>query len=469
MRHELTKNCRDFIDDTVLDGLVANEVEDAVRVREVIARSMNKEPLSVSDTAALLAVKDPDLLEEIFEAARDLKRNVYGNRIVIFAPLYIGNYCINDCKYCAFRSSLRTTVRKTLNEQEVVAQVEALEDVGHKRLILVFGEHPDYTPEFMAETVRRVYSVKKGKGDIRRVNINAAPLNVDGYKVVKDAGIGTYQIFMESYHHETYARYHPAHTHKGDYLYRQDGLTRAYEAGCDDVGIGALFGLYDWRFEVLAMVTHSHYLMDRFGCGPHTVSFPRIRPAHGVNLDEKYLVNDADFKKLVAILRLAIPYTGMILTARETPEIRREVMEFGVSQIDAGTRIELAGYTEDGSKQELKREQFQIGDVRSMDEILCELLRNDYIPSFCTSCYRTGRTGEQFMEFAIPGFIEKFCTPNAMLTLEEYLLDYGSPESIREGERVIAQELEKYQHANKADLLRKLKKIKEESVRDLYF
>jgi len=469
MRHELTKNCRDFIDDTVLDGLVANEVEDAVRVREVIARSMNKEPLSVSDTAALLAVKDPDLLEEIFEAARDLKRNVYGNRIVIFAPLYIGNYCINDCKYCAFRSSLRTTVRKTLNEQEIVAQVEALEDVGHKRLILVFGEHPDYTPEFMAETVRRVYSVKKGKGDIRRVNINAAPLNVDGYKVVKDAGIGTYQIFMESYHHETYARYHPAHTHKGDYLYRQDGLTRAYEAGCDDVGIGALFGLYDWRFEVLAMVTHSHYLMDRFGCGPHTVSFPRIRPAHGVNLDEKYLVNDADFKKLVAILRLAIPYTGMILTARETPEIRREVMEFGVSQIDAGTRIELAGYTEDGSKQELKREQFQIGDVRSMDEILCELLRNDYIPSFCTSCYRTGRTGEQFMEFAIPGFIEKFCTPNAMLTLEEYLLDYGSPESIREGERVIAQELEKYQHANKADLLRKLKKIKEESVRDLYF
>jgi 2-iminoacetate synthase len=469
MRHELTKNCRDFIDDTVLDGLVANEVEDAVRVREVIARSMNKEPLSVSDTAALLAVKDPDLLEEIFEAARDLKRNVYGNRIVIFAPLYIGNYCINDCKYCAFRSSLRTTVRKTLNEQEVVAQVEALEDVGHKRLILVFGEHPDYTPEFMAETVQRVYSVKKGKGDIRRVNINAAPLNVDGYKVVKDAGIGTYQIFMESYHHETYARYHPAHTHKGDYLYRQDGLTRAYEAGCDDVGIGALFGLYDWRFEVLAMVTHSHYLMDRFGCGPHTVSFPRIRPAHGVNLDEKYLVSDADFKKLVAILRLAIPYTGMILTARETPEIRREVMEFGVSQIDAGTRIELAGYTEDGSKQELKREQFQIGDVRSMDEILCELLRNDYIPSFCTSCYRTGRTGEQFMEFAIPGFIEKFCTPNAMLTLEEYLLDYGSPESIREGERVIAQELEKYQHANKADLLRKLKKIKEESVRDLYF
>jgi 2-iminoacetate synthase len=469
MKHELSNGCRDFIDDAKIDCMVANGREDAVKVREVIARSLNKEPLSVADTAALLAVKDRDLLEEIFEAARELKRNVYGNRIVIFAPLYIGNYCINDCKYCAFRSSLRTTVRKTLGPDEVVAQVEALEDVGHKRLILVFGEHPDYTPEFIADTVRTVYGVKKGKGEIRRVNINAAPLNTDGYRLVKDAGIGTYQIFMETYHHATYAKYHPAHTHKGDYLYRQDGLTRAYEAGCDDVGIGALFGLYDWRFEVLAMVTHSHYLMERFGCGPHTVSFPRIRPAHGVKLDDHYQVSDADFKKLVAILRLAIPYTGMILTARETPEIRREVMEFGVSQIDAGTRIELAGYTEDGQAQELKREQFQIGDVRSMDEILCELLKNEYIPSFCTSCYRTGRTGEQFMEFAIPGFIEKFCTPNAMLTLEEYLLDYGSPETVCEGERVIAQELAKYDHANKAELLRKLKKIKEESVRDLYF
>jgi 2-iminoacetate synthase len=359
-------------------------------------------------------------------------------------------------------------VRKTLNDAEVVQQVEALEDAGHKRLILVFGEHPDYGPEFIADTVRRVYGVKKGKGEIRRVNINAAPLNEDGYRMVKEAGIGTYQIFMETYHHGAYRKYHPENTHKGDYLYRQDGLTRAYEAGCDDVGIGALFGLYDWRFEVMAMVTHSRFLMDRFGCGPHTVSFPRIRPAHGVQLDERYLVSDADFKRLVAILRLAIPYTGMILTARETPEIRREVMEFGVSQIDAGTRIELAGYTH-GGEQELNKEQFQIGDMRSMDEILCELLRNDYIPSFCTSCYRVGRTGEQFMEFAIPGFIEKFCTPNALLTLQEYLLDYGSDEAVREGERVIAAELEKYAGLNKESLLAKLRSMREESKRDLYF
>lgn len=467
MKHEFTKDCKDFIHDTALDTLVVQTAQDPIQVREIIAKSLDKNPLLVEETAALLAVTDRDLLEEIFNAARTLKKNVYGNRIVIFAPLYIGNFCINDCKYCAFRSSLRTTVRKTLNNDEVVQQVEALEDAGHKRLILVFGEHPHYTPEFIADTVRTVYNVKKGKGEIRRVNINAAPLNTEGYRTVKAAGIGTYQIFMETYHHETYRKYHPSHTHKGDYLYRLDGLTRAYEAGCDDVGIGALFGLYDWRFEVLAMVQHSRFLMDRFGCGPHTVSFPRVRPAHGVKLDEQYLVNDDEFKRLVAILRLSIPYTGMILTARETPEIRREVMEFGVSQIDAGTKIELAGYTSK-QDQQLKKEQFHIGDTRSMDEILCELLKNKYIPSFCTSCYRTGRTGEQFMEFAIPGFIEKFCTPNALLTLEEYLQDYGSAEAKREGEKVINHELAKYHHPNKKKLVEKLNQIKQ-NKRDLYF
>jgi 2-iminoacetate synthase len=468
MEHKLTDDCKDFIDDVKLDTLVAETTEDPVKVREVIAKSMKKEPLTVEETATLLAVTDKDLLEEIFDAARKLKTDVYGNRIVIFAPLYIGNFCINDCKYCAFRRSMRTTVRKTLDVSEVKQQVEALEDAGHKRLILVFGEHPDYTPEFIAEAVKNVYKVKKGKGEIRRVNINAAPMDIEGYKTVKEAGIGTYQIFMETYHHETYRKYHPEHTHKGDYLYRLDGLTRAYEAGCDDVGIGALFGLYDWRFEVLAMVTHSRFLMDRFGCGPHTVSFPRIRPAHGVELDEQYIVSDDEFKRLVAILRLAIPYTGMILTARETPEIRREVMEFGVSQIDAGTKIELAGYTKN-DEQELNKEQFHIGDTRSMDEILRELLENDYIPSFCTSCYRQGRTGEQFMEFAIPGFIEKFCTPNAMITLEEYLLDYASDETRKIGEDLIQRELEKYNHPNKEKLIENLKQTKEKHKRDLYF
>ncbi len=467
-KRELSEKCVDFINDDKLDSLAAKTAEDPARVRDAIAKSMAKEPLDTTETAALLAVRSEDLLEEIFEAARKLKRDVYGNRIVIFAPLYIGNFCVNDCKYCAFRRSLRETVRKSLDDNEIRQQVEALEDAGHKRLILVYGEHPDYTPEYIAHTVREVYSVRKGHGEIRRVNINAAPMDREGYKIVKDAGIGTYQIFMETYNHEAYKKFHPTNTHKGDYLYRLDGLTRAYEAGCDDVGIGALFGLYDWRFEVLAMVEHSRFLMDRFGCGPHTVSFPRIRPAHGVQLDERYMVSDDDFKKLVAILRLSIPYTGMILTARETPEIRREVMEFGVSQIDAGTRIELAGYTKD-TPQKLNEEQFSIGDTRSMDEILRELLQNGYIPSFCTSCYRQGRTGEQFMEFAIPGFIERFCTPNALLTLEEYLLDYASDETRAIGEKLIQRELERYEHPNRDKLIENLDKTKTDNQRDLYF
>lgn len=468
MNKQLSKGHVDFIDDDALNALVETTVVDPVRVRDVVAKSMAKEPLDLEETAALLVADGDDLVEEIYDAARRLKRDVYGNRIVIFAPLYIGNFCLNDCKYCAFRRSLRSTVRKTLTESELGEQIEALEDQGHKRLILVYGEHPDYTPEFIARTVRQVYSVKKGRGEIRRVNINAAPLDHAGYRTVKAAGIGTYQIFQETYHHETYRHYHPPETHKGDYDWRLDGLNRAYEAGCDDVGLGVLFGLYDWRFEVLGLVAHSRHLLGRFGCGPHTISFPRVRPAHGVQLDPRYLVSDREFKRLVAILRLSVPYTGMILTARETPEIRREVMAFGVSQIDAGTRIELAGYTKTGS-QELNKEQFEIGDVRSLDEILVELLRNGYLPSFCTACYRLGRTGEHFMEFAIPGFIEKFCTPNAILTLEEYLTDNGSEDALKEGERVIQEELNKYEHPNKGKLIEKLNDIKTNAARDQYF
>lgn len=467
-KKQFSAGCTDFINDHAIEQCIALAKEDKGKVREIIAKSLTKEPLTVEDTAVLVAATSPDLVEEIFSAARKLKKEVYGNRIVIFAPLYIGNFCINDCKYCAFRRSLRTTVRKTLKIHEIEKQIEALEDLGHKRLILVFGEHPDYTPEFIANTVREVYKIKKGNGEIRRVNINAAPLDYEGYKIVKDSGIGTYQIFQETYHHKTYEFYHPKNTHKADYLYRLDGLTRAYEAGCDDVGIGALFGLYDWRFEVLSMVTHSNFLMKKFGCGPHTISFPRIRPAHGVTVDEKYLVSDYDFKRLVAILRLAVPYTGLILTARETPEIRKEVMEFGVSQIDAGTRIELEGYTKK-TEQELNKEQFQIGDVRSLDEILKDLLENDYVPSFCTSCYRTGRTGEQFMEFAIPGFIEKFCTPNALITLKEYLLDYASEETRQAGEKIIEKELAAYGDEFKQKLICRLETLEKEGKRDIYF
>ncbi len=415
---------------------------------------------------------DPDLVESIFDAARQLKRDVYGNRIVLFAPLYIGNECVNDCHYCGFRSSNRDAIRRTLERDELIKQVTELQRHGQKRLILVFGEHPQYSAEYIADAVRAVYSVIDEQGDIRRVNINAAPLDHDGFRLVHEAGIGTYQIFQETYHHETYSTVHPQATRKADYLWRLDAPDRAWESGCDDVGIGALFGLYDWRFEVLGLVSHAWHLLDKFRCGPHTISFPRLRPASGVQLSEKWAVNDHDFKRVVSILRLSVPYTGMILTAREPAEIRRELMGFGVSQIDAGSRIELGGYTEAGDalQQVREREQFELGDIRSLDEIVRELLVDGYIPSFCTACYRLGRTGEQFMEFAIPGFIERLCTPNALATLKEYLVDYASPATREVGERLIRQQMESIENPElKKDLLDRLGKIEGTEQRDLYF
>ncbi len=467
---KLSKSAVDFIDDALLEGLLNNASPDRARVREIIAKSLDKEPLSVAETADLLAADEPELVDEIFAAARELKRKVYGNRIVLFAPLYIGNKCVNDCRYCAFRRSNESAIRRTLSSDEVRQQVEALENVGHKRLILVFGEHPDYNADYVAEIVRLIYSVKVGHGSIRRVNINAAPLDHDGFERVKQAGIGTYQIFQETYHHATYAKMHPGDTRKGDYLWRLDGLNRAMEAGLDDIGIGALFGLADWRFEVLGLVSHSLHLQERYGVGPHTISFPRLRPADGVDLGEGRLVGDYDFKRLVAILRLAVPYTGMILTAREEPELRREVMAFGVSQIDAGSRIEIGGYTEAGDAQVMEREQFTLGDIRSLDEIVRELLSDGYIPSWCTACYRLGRTGEHFMEFAVPGFIKRYCTPNALSTLTEYLVDYASDETRAAGEKTIRTELDKLPDSpQKTELMSRLEKIHKTDERDLYF
>jgi 2-iminoacetate synthase len=466
---KLSRSGFDFIDEDRLHALLERQAPPA-KVREIIAKSMAKEPLSADETAVLLAADGPELVEEIFDAARQLKRDVYGNRIVIFAPLYVGNDCTNDCQYCAFRRSNRQAVRRTLDEDEIRQQVLALEQKGHKRLILVFGEHPHYDAEFIAECVRHVYATTAGHGEIRRVNVNAAPLDHDGYATVKAAGIGTYQIFQETYHHETYARVHPAGTRKGNYLWRLDGVARAMEAECDDVGIGALFGLYDWRFEVLSLVSHALHLQKHYNVGPHTISFPRLRPAQGVTLDEAHLVHDADFKRLVAILRLAVPYAGLILTAREPAAVRREVLAFGVSQIDAGSRIELGGYTEAGDAQSMEREQFTLGDVRPLDQVIRELLVDGYIPSFCTACYRLGRTGEQFMEFAIPGFIQNLCTPNALSTLLEYLIDYASPETRKLGEAAIHREIEKLPDGErKRQLLDRLRRIAENDERDLFF
>ena len=466
----LSRGAVDFIDDDALNGLIETTVPSVTRVREIIAKSLEKNPLTLEETAALLSAGQPDIVEEIFQAARELKRRVYGNRIVLFAPLYIGNNCTNDCQYCAFRRSNADAVRRTLSSSEIAAQVEALEQNGHKRLILVFGEHPAYNADFIARSVRTVYDTRCGHGEIRRVNINAAPLDHDGYRRVKDAGIGTYQIFQETYHHATYAAVHPRGTRKGNYPYRLDGLTRAMEAGLDDVGIGALFGLYDWRFEVLGLVSHARFLQERFGVGPHTISFPRLCPATGVELPQKHTVNDDEFKRIVAILRLAVPYTGLILTAREKPQLRREVMAMGVSQIDAGSRIEIGGYTEAGDAQVMEREQFQLGDIRGLDEVMRELITDGYVPSFCTACYRLGRTGEHFMEFAIPGFIKNFCTPNALTTLMEYLVDYASPATREAGEQLIRRETAELENKEMAaELFERLDRIRHSDDRDLYF
>lgn len=460
----------DFIDDGYLEGLLAGPPPDPGLARDIIDKSLLKQPLTVEETAVLLRSETPDQLAEIFLAARTLKERVYGNRIVLFAPLYIGNECVNKCAYCGFQKENRAAVRRTLTEDELRQQVLALEAPGHKRLILVFGEHPAYDARFIAHQVEIVYGTRAGHGEIRRVNVNAAPMDHEGYRIIKSAGIGTYQVFQETYHHRTYSWVHPPDTRKGSYLYRLDALSRALEAGCDDVGIGALIGLHDWRFEVLGLVAHAEHLRKRYGIGPHTISFPRLRPACGATLRDSSRTSDSDFKRLIAVLRLAVPYTGLILTARENAGLRRELMAFGVSQIDAGSRIEIGGYTESGDSQVMERAQFELGDVRPLDKVMRELLKDGYLPSFCTACYRLGRTGEHFMEFAVPGFIKRFCTPNALTTMMEYLVDYASPETRRAGERLIREELVKLgDDPLKAELQNRLARIRDTQARDLFF
>jgi 2-iminoacetate synthase len=380
----------------------------------------------------------------------------------------VGNRCVNNCQYCGFRVTNKEAIRKTLSDSEIKEEVEALEDNGQKRLILVYGEHPEYSPEYIAHTVKLVYGIKKGHGEIRRVNINAAPLDIEGFRTVGASGIGTYQVFQETYHPEAYKLYHLGGK-KMDFEYRLTALDRAQEAGIDDVGIGALFGLYDWRFEVLGLVRHANHLEACYNVGPHTISFPRIKDAKSLNIDNKYQTTDEDFKKLVAILRLAVPYTGLILTARESPDVRREVMQYGVSQIDGGTKLEIGSYSDSkNEEQNLNREQFRISDPRSLAEVVDELLTNDYLPSFCTSCYRMGRTGEHFMEFSVPGFIKRFCTPNAILTLSEYICDYARGETVTKGWKVIERNLDKLEPSVEGSTREKIERIKQ-GERDLYF
>ncbi len=456
-----------FIDADEIWNYLLHTPSSPETVEKVIKKSLAKNRLSLEEVAILINADDEKSIQAIKDGARALKNTIYGNRIVLFAPLYVGNKCSNNCLYCGFRSSNVEQIRKTLSDEELIREIEALEDNGQKRLILVFGEHAEYSAEYIAHTVRIAYGVKKGNGEIRRVNINAAPLDIEGFRILKQAGIGTYQIFQETYHREAYKKYHVA-GRKSDYDYRLTSLDRAQEAGIDDVGIGALFGLYDWRFEVMSLVRHANHLEACYNVGPHTISFPRIKDASTLNIDDRYFVSDEDFARLIAILRLSVPYTGMILTAREPESLRNELIQYGVSQIDGGTKIELGGYVEKDFNHELNKAQFRINDDRSLNEVVDELLEQGMLPSFCTSCYRMGRTGEHFMEFSVPGFIKRYCTPNAMLTLAEYLEDYAPAETARKGWQVIEKNLDNLDEKMRHSVTEKLDSVRK-GERDLHY
>lgn len=417
-------------------------------VAAVIESALSKKRLTMQQVATLLNSEDR---APIFAAAERLKRDVYGNRIVLFAPLYVGNMCSNGCDYCAFRSDNRDTKRKTLRDVELDAEVEALAAEGHKRLILVYGEHHIYSAEFIADNVRQVYA----SGKIRRVNINAAPLSVEDFRTVHMAGIGTYQIFQETYNRDTYTRHHPT-GRKADYDWRLTALDRAMQAGIDDVGLGALLGLHgDWREEILGLVRHTNHLEACFGVGPHTISFPRITEALG-GAGAEFPISDEDFIFAIAVLRLAVPYTGLILTARESSALRSRAIAYGVSQIDGGTKLEIGAYAAKAADDEGEA-QFAINDSRSLGEIIEQLIDSERLPSFCTACYRKGRTGEHFMEFSTRGFIKRFCTPNAILTLAEYLEDFAKADVKLKGYELIEKELAALD--DRADVESRLRRI----------
>lgn len=465
-----TEGVKSFIPSaTINEQIAAGKNAGASQIRDIIQKSLSKQRLDPAETAALLSVTDPELRQMILDGAHELKEKIYGNRIVLFAPLYVGNECVNDCVYCGFRISNQECHRATLSKQQLIDETKALVETGHKRLIMVYGEHPMYSPEYIADTVQTVYDTKYKKGEIRRVNINAAPLDIEGFRTVKSAGIGTYQIFQETYNEEVYKQLHPRGP-KSSFLWRLDGLDRAMLAGIDDLGIGALMGLTDWKFEVMGLLYHTIHLEDRFGVGPHTISFPRIEPANGTEFAEKppFQVSDEDFKHLVATIRLSVPYTGMILTAREPIAIRNEVLNYGVSQIDAGSSIGVGDYS-NKDEESKKKSQFVLGDTRSLDDVIFELAQHGYIPSFCTSCYRAGRTGEHFMEFAIPGFVKRFCTPNALLTFAEYLYDFSSQRTLQAGLQLIERETALIEDAGMQESVRaKLAEMKG-GKRDLYY
>jgi len=465
------KNGRSFVDEEQIGSLLQDKRHTGRSlIREILDKSLSLERLEPQETAALLQVDHEDTWGEIFDAAKQIRNKVYGPRIVTFAPLYCSNLCVNSCLYCAFRKENTSEKRRRLSVEEVRREAEALVSVGHKRLILVYGEHPASDIDYIVRTIQAVYDTRVGKGEIRRVNVNAAPQSIEDLKKLKDVGIGTFQVFQETYHQTTYERVHPRGI-KADYLWRLYALHRAQDAGVDDVAIGALFGLYDWKFEVMGLLKHAIDLEERFGgVGPHTISFPRLEPASNTPFctTSKYRLSDDEFRRVVAVIRVSVPYTGMIVTAREPREIRRQSVELGCTQTDASTRIGIGAYSEQYNEQEADRQQFLLGDTRSLDELVRELAEMGYLTSFCTAGYRCGRTGSHFMTIAKKGNVHLFCIPNAILTLKEFVLDYASPETRRACEELVARRI-KHVPENIVPALRQRLEAIERGERDLRF
>jgi len=465
-------------EDLIASHLSNKKPPDPRKVKDILLKSLEIKTLTLEETACLIRVTDLKLLDQMRKVALEVKKKVYDNRIVTFAPLYLGNYCINDCLYCGFRHSNKEASRRVLSLDEVRNEVKVLAgDIGHKRLIAVYGEHPFNDINYMVESIKTIYAIKvktkNGFGQIRRVNVNASPLSIEGLKQLKEVGIGTYQVFQETYHQNTYKKIHPQNTVKGNYLWRLYAMHRAFEAGVDDVGLGVLFGLYNWQFEVMALVSHDRELEERFGIGAHTVSFPRLEPAANTPFTEnpKYKVLDEDFKKLITIIRLAIPHTGMIITARENQKIRQESIELGITQTDASTKISIGSYSESGNKQEGSRQQFLLGDTRSLDEVIREFVEMGYITSFCTAGYRCGRTGKCIMELLRNGQEGKFCKLNAVLTFREWLDDFATEETKKISEPVLNREIEQIKQSMPGvfpEFIKYYERIKN-GERDLYF
>ncbi len=458
-----------IINEAVIGQLLSETAAEAdpVRIREILSKARALNGLNAEDIAVLTGVQDPALLDELFRTAKQVKEIIYGRRMVVFAPLYISNLCQNECTYCAFRAKNKAVHRRALSQGEIAREIEILEKQGHKRVLLVAGEsYPRQGFQYILDAIDRIYATTVGNGEIRRVNVNIAPLTVEEFKQLKDAHIGTYQLFQETYHRDTYSKVHLGGK-KADYDWRMTAIDRAMEAGIDDVGIGVLFGLCDWRFEMLALMQHIRHLEAKFGVGPHTISVPRLEPASGSDLASHppQPVDDTNFRKIVAILRLAVPYTGIIMSTRETPKMRRETFALGVSQISAGSRTNPGGYAEG---QDIEDEaQFSLGDHRPLDEVICDITTLGYIPSFCTGCYRLGRTGQDFMDLAKPGLIKEHCDPNALSTFLEYLLDYGSEKTRAAGQILIDTTLTEMEPTARDRSIAMLEKVRS-GRRDVY-